>query len=130
MQIVLFSVVWELTVMHRCCGVYDLGFSRVAVAALNLLFILCVSVSDYAPTSSCRVCAVTAVPHGCGTVASGMRERTLRAHHVVIIVCSHQHCAGWMAPNCRRCGGPRASSTVPSHRAYGTLVLAVSHFCA
>ncbi|RNC33147.1 retrotransposon hot spot (RHS) protein [Trypanosoma cruzi] len=112
MQVALFSVVWELTMMHRCCGVYDLGFSRVAVAALNLLFILCVCARGDVPTSSCRVCAVTAVPHGCGTVASGMRGRTLRAHHVVVVG-SHQHCAGWMAPNCRRCGGPRACG-VPS----------------
>ncbi|PWU92480.1 putative retrotransposon hot spot protein (RHS,) [Trypanosoma cruzi] len=98
----------------------------------RILFpLLCVfsCVSGYVPTSSCRVSAVTAVPHGCGTVASGMRERTLRAHHVVIVG-SHQHCAGWMVPARRRCGGPRASSTVPSHRAYGILVLAASNFCA
>ncbi|RNE95984.1 hypothetical protein TcG_13176 [Trypanosoma cruzi] len=50
MQIALFSVVWGVAVMHRCCSVYDFGFLRVAVAAPN----------------SCRVCAVTAVPHGCG----------------------------------------------------------------
>ncbi|PWV03616.1 putative retrotransposon hot spot protein (RHS) [Trypanosoma cruzi] len=97
-----------ITVMHRCCGVYDLCSLHVAVAAPNLLFILCVSVSDDVPTSSCRVCAVVAVPHGFGTVASGMRGRTLHAHHVVFVVCSFQHCAGWFAPTRRRCGGPRA----------------------
>ncbi|RNC60524.1 retrotransposon hot spot (RHS) protein [Trypanosoma cruzi] len=37
-----------------------------------------------------------------------MRGLTLRAHHVVFIVGSHQHCAGWMAPTRRRCDGPRA----------------------
>ncbi|RNC46994.1 retrotransposon hot spot (RHS) protein [Trypanosoma cruzi] len=39
--IALFSVVWGITVMHRCCGVYDLWFLRVAIAAPNLLFIFC-----------------------------------------------------------------------------------------
>ncbi|PWV08648.1 putative retrotransposon hot spot protein (RHS) [Trypanosoma cruzi] len=97
----------------------------VAVAAPNLLFILCVR--GYVTTSSCKVCAVTAVPHGCGTVASGMRGRTLRAHHVVV-VCSHQHCAGWMAPTFRRCSGPRACG-VPSQNVSDSLFLAASHFC-
>ncbi|PWU92861.1 putative retrotransposon hot spot protein (RHS,) [Trypanosoma cruzi] len=74
-----------------------------------LLQILCVfsCVRVYVPTSSCRVCAVTAVPQGCGIVASRMREQTLRAHHVVVVG-SHQHCVGWMAPARLRCGGPRA----------------------
>ncbi|EKG03482.1 retrotransposon hot spot (RHS) protein, putative [Trypanosoma cruzi] len=48
-----------------------------------------------------------AVPQGCGTVTSGMRGRTLRAHHVVIVD-PLQHCAGWMVLACRRCGGLRA----------------------
>ncbi|EAN96544.1 putative retrotransposon hot spot (RHS) protein [Trypanosoma cruzi] len=78
---------------------------------------------------SCRVCAVSAVPQGCGTVASGMRGRTLRAHHVVVIVCSHQHCAGWLAPTRRRCGGPRAFG-VPSHCVDESLAVAASHDCA
>ncbi|EKF98263.1 retrotransposon hot spot (RHS) protein, putative, partial [Trypanosoma cruzi] len=34
-----------------------------------------------------------------------MRGRTLRAHHVVIIVCSLQNCAGWMTSTRRGCGG-------------------------
>ncbi|RNC41366.1 retrotransposon hot spot (RHS) protein [Trypanosoma cruzi] len=50
---------------------------------------------------------MTAVPHGCGTVSSGMRGRTLRAHYVVVVG-SLQHCAGWVASTRRRCGGPRA----------------------
>ncbi|RNC52155.1 retrotransposon hot spot (RHS) protein [Trypanosoma cruzi] len=35
MQIALFFVVWGITVMHRCRGVYDLGFLRVAACAPN-----------------------------------------------------------------------------------------------
>ncbi|PWU85565.1 putative retrotransposon hot spot protein (RHS,) [Trypanosoma cruzi] len=64
--IALFSVVWGITVMHRCCGTYDLWSLRVVVAAPNSASHLCVCVRVYVPTSSCRVCAVTAVPHGCG----------------------------------------------------------------
>ncbi|PWV04088.1 putative retrotransposon hot spot protein (RHS) [Trypanosoma cruzi] len=105
-----FCCVWEAAVIHRCCGVYDLGCLRVAVAAPNSLptcVFVCVKGDMHARIYSCRVCAVTAVPQGCGTVASGMRGRTLRAHHVVVVG-SLQHCAGWMAPTFRLCGGPRA----------------------
>ncbi|KAF5224860.1 hypothetical protein ECC02_002165 [Trypanosoma cruzi] len=70
--------------------------------------------------SSFRVCAVTAVPHGCATVASGMRGRTLRAHHVVVVG-PLQHCAGWMVPACRRCGGLRACGV--RHAVWMTLFL-------
>ncbi|PWV06831.1 putative retrotransposon hot spot protein (RHS) [Trypanosoma cruzi] len=97
-----FSVVWGITMMHRCCGVYDLGFLRVAAAPIS------------PPTFVCllSLCAHVLLSSVCGdggatrvrTVASGMREQTLRAHHVVV-VCSLQHCAGWLAPACRRCGG-------------------------
>ncbi|PWV17587.1 putative retrotransposon hot spot (RHS) protein [Trypanosoma cruzi] len=37
MQIVLFSVVWGITVMHRCCGVYDLCSLHVSAALPNSL---------------------------------------------------------------------------------------------
>ncbi|RNC44509.1 retrotransposon hot spot (RHS) protein [Trypanosoma cruzi] len=91
MQIALFSVVCGITVMHRCCGVYDLCFCQ-GLCAHGLL------------SSVCGVGGATRVR----TVASGMRERTLRVHHVAVIVGSLQHCSGWLAPTRRRCGGPRA----------------------
>ncbi|PWU93870.1 putative retrotransposon hot spot (RHS) protein [Trypanosoma cruzi] len=87
--------------MRRCCGVYDLGCQRVAVAAPNSLpTFVCLCQGRYARMYYCQVCAVTALPQGCGTVAGGMRERTLRAHHVAVIVGTHQHCTGWMVPTC------------------------------
>ncbi|PBJ79652.1 retrotransposon hot spot protein (RHS) [Trypanosoma cruzi cruzi] len=83
------------------------GWPNPPTRGLTALRCLCVFQRRCASMSSFRVCVVTAVPQGCGTVTSGMRGRTLRAHHVVIVD-PLQHCAGWMVLACRRCGGLRA----------------------
>ncbi|PWV19775.1 putative retrotransposon hot spot protein (RHS) [Trypanosoma cruzi] len=108
MQVALFFVLWGITMMHRCW--WSLRFGVLACGCCcteytSHLFLWVCARGDV-PTPSCRVCAVSAVPHGCGTVASGMRGRTLRAHHAVVVG-SLQHCAGWMA-SIYRCGGLRA----------------------
>ncbi|PWU89233.1 putative retrotransposon hot spot protein (RHS) [Trypanosoma cruzi] len=107
MQVALFSVVWGITVMHRCCGVYDLWFLRVAIAAPNSL-----------PTCVCVCMCQGLCPHVllssvCGGGATGVRDRGERdawANPPCAPRCCYCLLSptlfGWMSPTCRRCGCP------------------------
>ncbi|PWU97886.1 putative retrotransposon hot spot (RHS) protein [Trypanosoma cruzi] len=118
-----------ITVMHRRCGVYDLGFC-VWPLLHRILFPLVsvfVCVRVYARTSFCQVCAVTAVPQG----LRGRGERDAWTNPP-------------RAPRCCYCLRFKtlcwvnvthlpslwcASHAVPSHRVDDSIAVAVSHAC-
>ncbi|RNF01788.1 hypothetical protein TcG_11635 [Trypanosoma cruzi] len=115
MQIALFSVVWGITVMHRCCGVYDL-WSCVWPLAQRIL----------------AVCAVTAVPQGCGD--RGERNPWTNPPCAPRCCCFSPtlfwvddiHSPSLRRSSCMYC----ASNTVPSHCVGESLVVASIHDCA
>ncbi|RNC45864.1 retrotransposon hot spot (RHS) protein [Trypanosoma cruzi] len=116
MQVALFSVVWGITVMHRCCGVYDLSSLHVAVAAPNS-----------PPTFVCVS----------GLMCTGVRDRGER-YAWRSPPCAPRCCYCWHPPtlcwvddihislwwsSCIWC----APNTVPSHCVGESLVVASSH---
>ncbi|RNC52160.1 retrotransposon hot spot (RHS) protein [Trypanosoma cruzi] len=76
----------ELTMMHRCCGVYDLGFLHVAVAAPNslptcfcvcLLRTICTRASILVECVRCRRCHRGAELYRAGCVGEPSVRTTL-----------------------------------------------------
>ncbi|RNC36171.1 retrotransposon hot spot (RHS) protein [Trypanosoma cruzi] len=132
MQVALFSVVWGITMMHRCCGVYDLGFLRVAVAAANLLFIFC----------ACQWrCAPVLLPSLCGDGGAtrvwdrGERYAWRNPPCAPRCCCLLSPTLCWVDgtqlpslwwSSCMWC----ASNTVPSHCVDDSLVVALIRDCA
>ncbi|ESS55986.1 hypothetical protein TCDM_12509 [Trypanosoma cruzi Dm28c] len=132
--IALLSVVLELTMMRRCCGVYDLGCLRVAVAAPNS-----------PPNFVCLcqgLCAHVLLQSVCGDGgATGVRDRGER-NAWANPPCAPRCYYCWLSPtlcwvdgthlpslwcsSCMYC----ASNTVPSHCVDDSLAVAARHVCA
>ncbi|PWU89637.1 putative retrotransposon hot spot protein (RHS) [Trypanosoma cruzi] len=133
MQVALFSVVWGITVMHRCCGVYDLCSLHVAASAPNS-----------PPTFVCLcqgLCAHVLLPSVCGDGgATRVRDRGER-YAWTNPPCAPRCCC-WLSPTLCWVGGIHspslrwsscmwcASNTVPSHCVGESLVVASIHDCA
>ncbi|RNC42540.1 retrotransposon hot spot (RHS) protein [Trypanosoma cruzi] len=133
MQIALFSVVCGITVMHRCCGVYDLCSLHVAASAPNS-----------PPTFVCLcqgLCAHVLLQSVCGDGgATRVRDRGER-YAWRSPLCAPRCCC-WLSPTLCWVGGIHspslwwsscmwcASNTVPSHRVGESLVVASIHDCA
>ncbi|PWV14444.1 putative retrotransposon hot spot protein (RHS) [Trypanosoma cruzi] len=126
-----FFLLCGITVMHRCCGVYDLCSLHVAAALPNLLFILC----------ACQgLCAHVLLPSVCGDGgATRVRDRSERdawanpprAPRCCLLsptLCwvDGIHPPSLWRSSCIWC----ATNTVPSHCVGESLVVASIHDCA